>query len=158
SAPAPDANSIYTPGTWMYQDQRYLWQPGFYAAPQPGRVWIGPRYVWTPAGCIFVSGYRGYPLEDPGCLYAPVAFTQPLWLNPGWCYQPSVALGWGPIFDSFFVGPGRHHYFFGNYFGAGYARLGYRPWYGYGRGWVDPLYNYYGWRNRGYAGWAGGWG
>ena len=156
SAPPPDDNAIYTPGSWMYQDQRYLWQPGYYAAPQPGRVWIGPRYVWTPAGCIFVSGYWDYPLEARGCLYPPVYFTQPLWLTPGWCYQPVAALDFAPLFSSFFLGPGYHHYFYGNYFGPRFAALGYRPWYGYGRGWGDPLFNYYGWRYRGNPGWFAG--
>jgi hypothetical protein len=153
SAPAPDDNAVYTPGNWVYQDQRYLWQPGYYAAPQPGQVWIGPRYVWTPAGCVYVSGYWDYPLEARGLLYPPVYFSQPLWLNPGWYYQPVTALDVAPIFGSFFVGPGYHHYYYGNYFGPRFAALGYRPWYGYGRGWGDPLFNYYGWRYRGNPGW-----
>jgi hypothetical protein len=156
SAPAPDANSVYTPGSWMHQDQRWLWRPGYYLAAQPGRVWIGPRYVWTPAGCLFVDGYWDYPLEERGYLYPPVYFTQPLWLNPGWCYRPGLALDFAPLLSAFFVGPGRHHYYYGDYFGSRFSGLGYRPWYGYGRGWVDPLFNYYGWRYRGNPGWVGG--
>jgi WXXGXW repeat (2 copies) len=158
SAPVPDDNAVYTPGNWVYQDQRYLWQPGYYAAPQPGRVWVSPRYVWTPAGCVYVSGYWDYPLEARGYLYPSVYFTQPLWLTPGWCYQPAVALDFAPIFSSFFVGPGYHHYFYGNYVGSRFAALGFRPWYGHGRWWGDGLWNYYGWRNRGNPGWVGGWG
>src|SRR6516164_5211398 len=32
AAPAPDANSIYVPGSWVYQTNRYLWRPGFWTA------------------------------------------------------------------------------------------------------------------------------
>jgi hypothetical protein len=153
SAPVPDSNAVYTPGNWVYQDQHYLWQPGYYAAPQPGRVWVGPRYMWTPAGCVFVNGYWDYPLEARGSLYAPVYFTQPLWLTPGWFFQPVAALDFAPIFSSCFVGPGYHHFFYGDFFGSRFWALGYRPWFGSGRWWGDGLWNYYGWRYRGNPGW-----
>src|SRR5208337_1851451 len=32
SMPAPDDNSVYTPGTWLWRDQRWVWRPGFYFA------------------------------------------------------------------------------------------------------------------------------
>jgi len=35
SAGAPDADSLYTPGTWVYQERRFLWRPGFWFRAQP---------------------------------------------------------------------------------------------------------------------------
>src|SRR5262245_4951292 len=74
SLPPPDANSFYVPGSWLYRDSRYVWRPGYYAPFRDGRIWMAPRYIWTPAGFIFVEGYWDYPLEDRGLLFAPVAF------------------------------------------------------------------------------------
>jgi WXXGXW repeat (2 copies) len=156
SLPAPDDNSIYTPGTWMNRDSSWAWRPGFYLPARAGRVWTGPRYAWTPAGNVFVDGYWDYPLEDRGLLFAPVYFNQPLWQNPNWCYQPSYVVNCDSLFDAFWFGPRRHHYYFGNYFGPNYARLGFSPWNVYGRRFHDPLFTYYGWRNRGNPGWFAG--
>jgi hypothetical protein len=50
STPAPDDSSMYTPGIWVYRDQRYFWRPGFWIKFQPDWVWIPAHYVWTPAG------------------------------------------------------------------------------------------------------------
>ena len=38
SVPAPDDNSIYIPGAWQYQNDNYLWRPGY---------WIGYRPDWA---------------------------------------------------------------------------------------------------------------
>src|SRR5262249_41890818 len=57
SLPPPNDDAVYVPGYWSYGDSRYLWRPGYYALGRPGRVWISPRYLWTPNGYLFVNGY-----------------------------------------------------------------------------------------------------
>src|SRR5262245_23313464 len=151
SLPAPDDNSFYVPGTWIYQDVSWLWRPGYWARIRPNRVWIAAHYQWTPAGFIFLDGYWDCPLEDRGLLFAPVCFTAPLWNDPGWCYRPSFVINLGGLFDCLWARHGG--YYFGDYFGPAYARAGYRPWYG---AHYDPLYGYERWHNRGNPNWAGG--
>jgi hypothetical protein len=156
TVPAPDENNVYTPGMWIYRDSRYVWRPGSWCAARPGRVWCPPRYSWTPAGFTFVDGYWDYPLEDRGLLCAPVAFTQPLWTTPGWSYQPSYAVNLAGLFASLFVRPAFRSYYFGDYYGSGYAGLGFQPWYAYGPRRYDPLFNYYRWLHRGDPSWYRG--
>jgi hypothetical protein len=155
SALPPDDSSIYTPGNWQWQDQRWLWRPGYYLPAQAGQVWVGPQYIWTPSGCVYVDGYWDYPLENRGFLFAPVCFDQPYWLTPGWFYRPSWLVNFRPLWGSLFWGP-YHHYWYGDFFGARFARLGFAPWNVYGRRGWDPLYNYYHWANHGRAGWNAG--
>jgi hypothetical protein len=150
----PDVNSTYIPGVWIYRDGRFIWRPGYYAPVRPDRVWISPRYVWTPNGYLFVDGYWDCPFEDRGLLFAPVYFNRPLWLTAGWSYRPSFVVGFDSFFDSAFVGVGG--FYFGNYYDPLYARAGFRPWYA-GRGRHDPVFAYHGWANhRGNPNWISG--
>ena len=64
NSPAPSANVFWSPGSWYWQDTRYVWRPGFWAAVQPSWVWIPPHYVWTPGGNLFVEGYWDLPLAS----------------------------------------------------------------------------------------------
>ena len=156
SMPAPDDNSVYVPGTWVYRDARFLWQPGYYAPVQPGRVWYPPHYVWTPNGYLCVNGYWDYPLEARGLVFAPVCFRRPLWTDPGWRYRPSFVVSVGAILDSAFVRAGGSHFYFGNYYDPLYARSGFRPWYA-GAGRHDPTFAYHGWQHhRGDPNWIAG--
>lgn len=147
SMPAPDDNSMYVPGTWIYRDGRFVWRPGYYAAYQEGRVWVPARYNWTPSGYVFVDSYWDVPFENRGLIYAPVCFNQPLWTNPYWSYRPGFVLNFGLFFDSVFLRHGSGHYHYGNYYDGRYARYGYRPWYS-GAGRHDPMFAYHGWQNR----------
>jgi hypothetical protein len=153
SMPPPDDNSFYVPGYWFYQDSTFIWRPGYYLPNQPGRMWVMPHYVWTPAGYIFVNGYWDYPLDERGLLMAPVWFDSPLWQTAGWSYQPNYWVSLNPLYSSLFWRPGWNQFYFGNYYGANYARLGYRPWYTRN---YNPLYNYYNWANRSNANWLAG--
>jgi hypothetical protein len=156
SMPAPDDNSVYVPGAWAYRDARFVWQPGYYAPVQPGRVWNPPHYVWTPNGYLFVNGYWDYPLEARALVFAPVCFRRPLWTDPSWRYRPSFVVSVGAIFDSAFVRTGGPHFYFGNYYDPLYGRSGFRPWYA-GAGRHDPVFAYHGWQNhRGDPNWVGG--
>jgi hypothetical protein len=154
--PAPDDHSIYVPGCWVVRDTGFAWRPGFWQEARPGWVWTNASYCWTPRGYDFVDGYWDYPLEGRGTLFAPVSFDQPLWTNPGWCYRPGYVVGGAGLLDSLFVRPGYRHYFFGDFYDARYDRLGFRPWFDYGRRFADPLFNYYRWDHRHDAGWYSG--
>lgn len=143
--PPPTADSVLVPGCWVYRDARYLWRPGYYLDYRPGWVWVPAHYVWTPAGCVFVDGYWDLPLEQRGLLFAPVAFLRPVWREPGFCYTPSYVVSCDFLPTALFVRPRWCHYYFGDYFGDRYARLGFTPWIDYriGRHAYDPLYGYY---------------
>ncbi|HJZ59904.1 MAG TPA: hypothetical protein VKE74_33490, partial [Gemmataceae bacterium] len=157
SAPPPNPDSYYIPGQWVFRDGNWLWQPGSWVRNPDGMVYVPPTYLPTPTGSLCVSGYWDYPLEDRGLLFAPVCFDGSPWAgNPGWCYRPSYAVGFGGLFGSLFARPGYGCYYFGNYFGAPYRGRGYVPWPAYARRGYDPLLNYYGWANRGNPGWSRG--
>lgn len=144
SMPQPDENSIYVPGVWVFRDGRFIWRAGYYSPVQVGRVWAPPRYIWTPAGYIFIEGYWDLPFEDRGVVFAPVYFTQPLWRTAGWRYRPSLVVGFDNFLDSAFVYGGSFYY--GNYYDPFYSRYGYRPWYT-GRGRYDPVFAHHGWQH-----------
>src|SRR5262249_19325986 len=65
-------------------------------------------------------------------------------------------VGFGGLLGSLFVGPGHGGYYFGDYYGARYQGLGFRPWFAGGRGHSDPLFDYYRWHNRSTPGWDRG--
>jgi hypothetical protein len=153
SVPPPEDNSMYVPGYWAYANGAFAWRTGFYSPYRPGRVWLGPRYVWTPSGYVFVGGYWDYPLEDRGLLFAPVWFNRPLWATTGWNYRPEYVVLRNALFDSLFWRSGWNHYYFGNFYGPTYARLGFQPWFAHR---YDPLFNYYRWNNRSQANWLAG--
>jgi hypothetical protein len=157
SAPVPQDDSFYVPGTWRYRNSEYVWQPGYWTQAYPGWVWNQACYRWTPSGYVFVNGYWDYPLANRGLLYAPVYFQQPLWLTPGWAYRPQFAVSIGDGFlGALFIRPGYGHYYFGDYYDPFYVGLGFYPWYSYGGLYFDPLFRYYRWANRFNRGWHDG--
>ncbi len=145
NSPPPDDNSFYTPGCWIYRSSRYLWQPGYWQAYRPNLIWMPPCYIWTPSGYLFAPGYWDWPLANRGLLFAPVAFNQPLWNTPGWSYQPNYCVPYNGLLNSLFMGPSNRGYYYGNYFGPSYRRLGFQPWFANAA--VNPLFSWYRWRN-----------
>jgi hypothetical protein len=145
SVPAPAANSIYVPGCWIYQQTRFLWRPGFWIAYQPDWVWIPAHYVWSPGGCVFIEGYWDHPLHVRGLLFAPVRLAQAVLLRRGWVFQPVYVVQPDFLIGALFVGPSRHHYFFGDYFEDRFVRTGFVPWVDYRISKVgyDPNFAYY---------------
>jgi hypothetical protein len=149
STPAPDADSTFVPGIWVYRETRYVWRPGYWMNHRAGWIWIPDHYVWTPSGYLFVPGYWDFELDRRGLLFAPVAFTQPLWNTPGWRYQPQYAIHTDFLFGALFIRAGYGNYYFGNYFGADFAHGGFTAWIDFhGGGRYDPLFSYYRWANR----------
>jgi hypothetical protein len=156
SSPAPDDGSTYIPGSWLYRDTGYVWRPGFWNQGYSDWLWYPSSYTWTPAGCVYSPGYWDYPLVDRGLLFAPVCFNGAPWTTPGWCYRPGFAVNLGGLLSCWWARPGWGHYYFGDYFGAGYRAAGFHPWLTYGARFHDPLFGYNRWAHRGDPGWFGG--
>ena len=146
-------DAFYVPGNWTYTETQYVWRPGYYARYRLDRVWVPARYLGTPSGYLFVNGYWDYPLEHRGLLFAPVAFQRAYWQNPRWTYQPRHVVALPLLLDSLFARPAAGHFYFGDYYGANYARMGYRPWFDRRQ---DPLFAYYRYENRANPNWATG--
>ena len=53
---APSRDHSWTPGSWMWQQERYAWRPGYWAEGRSDWDWIPAHYVWTPRGYVFVDG------------------------------------------------------------------------------------------------------
>jgi hypothetical protein len=156
SVPPPDDGSVYSPGTWVYQQTRFAWRPGYWMAAQPGMVWVPAHYAWTPAGFVLVPGYWDYPLEERGLLFAPVVFNQPLWEQAGWVYRPAYVVEPAPLLRSLFIGPRWTSYYFGNSYRRLGPRGGFLPWIDLGPRRFDPLLSYYRFRNRNNPAWTAG--
>jgi hypothetical protein len=155
SVPAPNDDSTYVPGCWIWNETRYDWRPGTWIDSQENYCYIPAHYLWTPNGYLFCNGFWDHPLLDRGLLFAPVRFTQALWQNadfsyvPDYCVQPDFLLG------AMFTRPGYPGYVFGDFFADNFRRLGFRPWFDhhYGRYAQDPSFAFYA-HHFGQAGWA----
>ena len=130
SIPAPDENSVYAPGCWVYREKKYLWRPGFWVAFQPNWVWIPAHYVWTPGGYVFVDGYWDHPLEQRGLLFAPIRVDFRL-VAPRWTYTPTYVVQPDFLVGALFVRPNYCHYYFGDFFEAKYKDRGFVAWFDY---------------------------
>lgn len=152
---APSRDYSWTPGNWMWRQERYAWSPGYWA---PGRAdwnWIPAHYVWTPRGYIYVDGYWDYSMQRRGMLFAPVYFESGAYSRPGYSYSPSIVLGLAMFVEHLFLRPNYNHYYFGDYYNTGYNRRGYfsatayqSSRYGY-----DPIYSHQRWEHREDQGW-----
>ncbi len=158
SGPAPDDDSTYVPGCWVYRQSRFLWRPGFWTGYRPGWVWMPAHYIWTPSGCLFVEGYWDHPFEARGLLFAPVRLAARLLGRQRWAFTPNYVVQPDFLIGALFVNPSACHYYFGDYFDQRYTRAGFVPWIDYriGRSVYDPNFNYYrlGFANQG--GWERG--
>ena len=139
---APSDTHFWTPGNWIY-DSGYTWRPGYWSAYRPNWVWVNSRYVWTPAGCLFVPGFWDYALAFRGTIFAPVYYSRPIYLQPNYYYTPWCAIPTNNLFMHLWVRPNYNHYYFGDYYG--YNQLGWSPWYntGFNSGYYCPLLSYY---------------
>ncbi|MFO0889095.1 MAG: hypothetical protein U0790_08095 [Isosphaeraceae bacterium] len=150
NSPQPEGNVFWTPGCWSWQEGRYLWRPGFWAAVQPNWLWIPAHYVWTPGGFLFVEGYWDLPLATRGVLFAPVYFTQPVYLQPSYVFTPSLTIATPGLVANLFVIPSYQHYCFGDYYDRSFLSVGIVPWFSftYVSGparpvYYDPIFTFY---------------
>lgn len=147
---APSRDYGWTPGNWMWQQERYAWRPGYWAQGRSDWDWIPAHYVWTPRGYVFVDGYWDYSFNRRGVLYAPVYFQSGYYSRPGYSYSPVVAIGLVALMEHLFLRPNYHHYYFGDYYDRRYSDNGYYSPYAYQsrRYGYDPVYSYRRWTHR----------
>jgi len=145
SAPAPNADSIYVPGTWVYVTNQYYWRPGFWYGYQPDWVWCPAHYIWTPAGCLFVDGYWDHPFDRRGLLFAPALINREVFLAARRPFVPFDVVNPDFLLGALFVRPAFGHYYFGDYFEPRFAKLGFVPWPDYNpvKGAFDHNFAYY---------------
>jgi hypothetical protein len=130
STPAPNDNSTYVPGCWVFVDARFLWRPGYWVKYYPDWVYTPARYIWTPGGCVFLEGYWDHPLYERGLLFAPVRFDRRV-LVRGFTYTPSYIVEPDALLGSLFVNAPTRRFYFGDYFGPTYVKGGFTPWIDY---------------------------
>jgi hypothetical protein len=147
---APSRDHSWTPGSWMWQQERYAWRPGYWAEGRSDWDWIPAHYVWTPRGYVFVDGYWDYSFNRRGVLYAPVYFQSDYRSRPGYSYSPVIAIGLVALMEHLFLRPNYHHYYFGDYYDRRYRDNGYYSPYAYqsSRYGYDPVYSYRRWTHR----------
>ena len=145
NSPAPTPDSSWAPGCWVYGDAGYAWRPGFWVAPQPNWVWVPAQYVWTPGGYLFADGYWDRPFDRRGQMFAPVYFSQPIYAQPAYVYQPTIGIVATGLIGGLFVRPSIGVYYFGDFYAQSYFSLGIYPSYAYhtSRFGYDPIYSYY---------------
>ena len=145
SAPPPSANSVWSPGYWDWQGDRFVWRSGFWVSFQPDWVWIPAHYVWTPNGCLFVDGYWDLPVVRRGTPFAPVYFVQPAVRQTRLVYTPTISLLASVMVTSLFVRPSYNQYYFGDYYAESDTRAGIVPWYSFhqSRHGFDPVFAHY---------------
>src|SRR5207244_681164 len=111
----PSADTVYVPGIWVYQENRYGWRPGHWVTCRLGWVWSPAHYCWTPRGFFFVAGFWDYDLDHRGICFAPVLVDARFYGRPGWSYRPRQAIAVDSLLGSLFVNLGANQYFFGDF-------------------------------------------
>ncbi|GAA5508059.1 hypothetical protein [Novipirellula caenicola] len=142
SSPAPGEDHFYVPGNWVYENNDYQWQPGFWSAAHADWVWVPAQYVWTPRGCVYQAGYWDHDVAHRGVLFTPVYYSQPVYRNAGYSYRPRYTIDTSVgLFVHLFVRPSHRHYYFGDYYGSRYSN-NYYPWATRYQGYqyYDPFY------------------
>jgi hypothetical protein len=148
STPAPSPDAFWAPGSWVWQNDHFVWTTGFWTTARQGWVWTPTSYSWTPRGYVRVDGYWDYDLSHRGIAFAPAAIAPAVYQRSGFVYTPTVAIDLPILSFYLFARPAYDQYYFGDYFGAEFERLGYYPWYDVHRGTAyvyDPLFTYDRW-------------
>jgi hypothetical protein len=147
---APSIDYGWTPGTWVWYQNRYAWRPGYWVQGRADWNWSPAHYVWTPRGYVFVGGYWDYPVQRRGVLFAPVYFEASVYAQRGYRYSPTIAIDLGVFSDHLFLRPSYHHYYFGDYYAPSYSRVGFYASFSFhsGRHGYDPIYSHQRWEHR----------
>jgi hypothetical protein len=151
-APTPDC--FHVPGSWVWNPATaaYAWRAGYWARVQPGYVWVPDHYRWTPGGYIFIPGYWDLAVSRRGVLYAPVV-VDPAVVTASFVYTPAYAVSDTVVVDALFVRPAYGHYYFGDYYGPAYARMGYESVVVYSGRRYDSIVVYETWAHRSQPSW-----
>jgi hypothetical protein len=150
---APAQDTFYVPGVWVWSGDHYMWKSGYWARVQPGYVWVPDHYRWTPSGYVFIPGYWDLAIHDRGVLFAPVVVDYAV-VGPTFVYTPAYVVPDVVVMDAFFVRPCFCHYYFGDYYGPTYVRLGFESGFVYSRHSYDAIVVYSGWEHRAEPAWA----
>jgi hypothetical protein len=147
---APSTDSTWLPGSWIWQQNRYAWRPGFWAGVQPNWVWVPDHYVWAPRGYVFVNGYWDYSIGRRGMLFAPAYFDPGVYGRPGFSYSPGTVIDLSVFANHLFLRPRYQHYYFGDYYAANYQNAGFLPSFSFqsSRYGYDPIYAHQRWQFR----------
>jgi len=150
SVAASSDGQVWTPGSWVYQEERYAWSPGYWQSAQPDWTWMPAHYVWTPHGYVFVPGYWDYDVPRRGVLFAPVRFAPDYYSRPGFIYSPVTVISLAIFAEHLFLRPNYGHYYYGDYYAPRYRESGFFAPYAYysGRRGFDPIFAKEIWQNR----------
>lgn len=142
---APSVDHIWIPGTWMWNNSRYAWRPGYWSIGYTNWVWVPARYQWTPRGYYHCQGYWDYPVNRRGVLFAPSYFNPRFRNTRITRFTPRIVVSTNLLTTHFWVRPQSRHYYFGNYYNVAYSNRGLMPWHQFPqqRRAFDPLYAYY---------------
>jgi hypothetical protein len=171
SAP-PDEDSFWIAGQWLVEqpdkstdnstaelkiarEAKFQWQPGFWSKRSKEWIWQPSRYINTPAGYVYVSGYWDYEPHFRGQPFAPVIFDLQESSDAGIVFQPIYPLSRpAAVLLHLFTKSDSIHVYYGDFYDRTYAELGYRLWYetrqsdSAEEGPLDPLLNFYRWKYR----------
>lgn len=147
---SPSSDHNWLPGCWIWQQNRYAWQPGYWAPMQADWDWVPAHYVWSPRGYVFVNGYYDYSVANRGVLFAPVYLDPGIYSRGGYSYSPSTVINLSLFTAHLFSRPQYQHYYFGDYYANAHSTGGYFPWFSYGSSGYgyDPFYARQRWDNR----------
>jgi len=147
---APAADYGWTPGNWMWHQERYAWSPGYWAQGRADWVWVPAHYVWTRRGYVFVDGFWDHTVQRRGVLFAPVYFDRRVYSRPQYSYSPSIVINLSIFSAHLFVRPRYDHYYFGDYYDRSYINAGYYSSFSYqsSRRGYDPVYSHQRWEHR----------
>ena len=147
--PAPLADRIWVPPCWYWNRGRYVLRSGYWLRGHPDWVWVPSHYLWTPRGYVFASGHWDYSLRRRGILFAPVYFPRHFYGRPGLSYSLSIVVDINNLEFGLFTYPRYSHYYFGDYYGDSFIRLGIYPWFECvsRHTWYDPIYFHDRWRH-----------
>ena len=147
---APSADHLWTPGCWVWNENRYAWRPGYWVVAQQNWVWVPAQYLWSPRGYVFVDGYYDYSVARRGVLFAPVYFNQSVYAQQGFTYSPAMAISLAVFGNQLFLRPNYNHYYYGDYYASNYSTAGFYPWFSFnsGRHGYDPFYAQQRWQHR----------
>lgn len=150
SMPAPSSDHSWIPGSWVWHQARYAWRPGYWVTVHADWDWIPSHYTWAPRGYVFVDGYWDYSIARRGVLFAPVYFDAGVYARRGYYYSPSTVISLNVFADHLFVRPRYHHYYFGDYYDAGYRDAGFFARFAFqsDRRGYDPIYARQRWDHR----------
>jgi hypothetical protein len=146
--PAPSADRIWVPPCWYWNHGQYIRRSGYWVRANPDWVWVPSHYPWTPRGYVFVPGHWDYSFRRRGVLFAPVYFPRHYYGRPGFFYPLSIVVDIANLESGLFTYPRYSHYYFGDYYGDNFIRIGLYPWFECvsRHTWYDPIYFHDRWR------------